>query len=236
MQYQISTEDHGKLSDDLKKEYRETEVDGKKVFRLKLEGDNAPDARLKEFRKTNDDLKKKVDSYGDHTPEKIAELEAAKKKAEEDLQKLKDKDKQKPTEIQQAIDAALEKHNNEVVNPLKQQIKERDEALELKDLTSSLTQQATEKKVLPSAMRDVIGRAQADGILTKKKSGESGEWLDKLSKDAPHLFEQSNGAGGPGGDPSDPKPVTVDPNDASALSKALLDKSFNPKAMQTPTS
>lgn len=236
MQYQISTEDHGKLNDDLKKEYRETEVDGKKVFRLKLEGDNAPDARLREFRKNNDDLKKKNEAFGEYTPEKIAQLEADKKKAEEALQKSEDKNKQKPTEIQQAVDAALEKMRSDEINPLKQQIKDRDEALERKDLISNLSTLATEKKVLPSALRDVVSRANAEGLLTKKKAGESGEWLDKLSKDAPHLFEQSNGAGGPGGDPSDPKPVTVDPNDAAALSKALLDKSFNPKAMQTPTS
>jgi hypothetical protein len=176
---------------------------------LECEG-AVPKARLDEFRQNNVELQKRLDAFKDLDAEECrklvalkADLEASKAKTPEQIEAEVSKRTAKMSETHQAeLDA----------------IKKREQALsgELERLTidNGAAAAAAELGVRKTALPDLIARvrgvfkledgkpvAYVNGEKAFSKTGEPlglREYVETLGKEAPHLFEESKGAGAGG--------------------------------------
>lgn len=229
----------------LRGEYEER--DGK--YYLKLEGEvpghvkaeelAEANSKVTEFRENNRRMSSQLEEfkvrYDGLDPDEYQKLKA--KLAELEKQGVKP-----DTNVSALIQSAIEEN----VTPLQQKLEEltqreldANRKLARKELESVLTQEAVKVGVREEAMADFIRRGMdvwtwEDGkpvakagdtpLYSKKRPAEplsTTEWTGGLMKDAPHLFQPSNGGGahnnGRGGDGGSRQ--TYDPNDPNDFLK-----------------
>lgn len=109
-------------------------------------------------------------------------------------------------------------------------------ALRDRALNDEIRREAAQAGVLNSAVDDVLLRARSqftvdensklaakDGVLGKDGQPLStGEWLEALKEDAPHLFPQPKGSGAPGSNGGSAAPAKWDSNMSAAEKVAYL--------------
>ena len=185
------------------------EKDGR--FVLQVEGMVDAD-RLKEFRDENIRLKQEMEKFRDVDPAKYAELRAKEKDLEDG--KLIKKDgfdaavQQRVAEAKAAAEKALADANRKAEEAMAQLQKQqmaialrdagakyglRKEAAADLELRGTTTLKLVDGKLIA---HDVSGTPLYDADanpMTHEK------WVEKLTKEAPHLFEPSQGAGAAGG-------------------------------------
>lgn len=184
------------------------QADGK--FRLNVEG-VAPREKLDEFRNKNIDLMRQLDTFKGVDLTKYQNLLGLEKK-------LTDKeliDAGKVDEVVQSRIASMKTEHEQIVNQLNTQLSDSNKQLESLLIDSAVRMQALNQKVIPSAIDDVMLRARmsfkivegkavphADGKPVYGKDGVNPmsveEWISGLAKNAPHLFEGSQGGGARG--------------------------------------
>lgn len=193
-------------------------ADGGK-FVLKVEGAVAK-SRLDEFRNTNIELSKKLEGFKDVDPVKYKELVTIE-------QKLRDAKLVEVGKVDQLVDERVKTMRTEFDTErtaLKTQISAQARQLESLLIDSSVREVAIKSGVSAAAVEDVLLRAKnvfeiSEGRVvpfeikngTKNiiygRTGEHpmtiSEWVEGLSKAAPHLFGKTAGGGannhGPGG-------------------------------------
>jgi len=200
-----------------------------KKFYLEVDGAVAK-SKLDEFRNTNVNLMKEMEKFKDVDPVKYQEL----------LKKQQEFEGKKMVSMDEVNDMVLErvKTMQNDFNTEKQTMTEANNKLnrQLESLLvdSAVRREASNEKVLASAVDDVLLRAKSvfkvvDGVLTPQdsngnmvygKDGTSplspGEWVKGLIKTAPHLFEPSVGGGSGGGrNPSG----NLDPSKMTSMQK-----------------
>lgn len=194
---------------DLKQYYKE--VDGKWV--LQCEG-AVSKVRLEEFRTNNINLEKEnrdlKEKFKDIDPEEARHLKTIKTELED--KKLKEKD----------LDKVIEQRVGEMKTKHEREIKERDDKLNLANtelsrlkISDAAVTEATRLGLRAGAKDDLVARVSgtfrleggkpvAFGTDGQKIYGSDGgeltikEAVEKLTKDAPHLFEPSEGTGANG--------------------------------------
>lgn len=187
--------------------YEKTE-DGK--FRLNVEG-AVPREKLDEFRNTNIDLMKRIDSFKGVDVEKYHTLLNLEKK-------LTDKElieAGKVDEVVQARIKTMQTEHSAIVEGLTGQLSTANRQLESLLVDSAVRVKALEAGVLPSAVDDVMLRAKTvfkivEGVATPQQDGKTiygkdginpmgvDEWIGQLVKTAPHLFGSTTGGGAQG--------------------------------------
>lgn len=187
-----------------------TESNGK--FVLNCEG-AVPTSRLDEFRQTNIDLKKKVEAFGDLDPVKVKELMA---KADEiDAAKATTPEKIKE-EVEKRVAKMKEEHDRELEG-VRTKLTATETQLAARTIDAALIEAGGEFGLRTTAHDDAVARGRQlfrleDGQPVAYKGdeklyGKDGsplsprEFIEGLTKAAPHLFEPSEGggAGGSGG-------------------------------------
>jgi len=185
--------------------------DGK--FYLEVDGAVAK-SKVDEFRDNNIALKQQLDKFGEVDLEELARLQAAEKERSGKKEiKAEDVDNLVAERV-----ATMQEDHNKAIDDLTGINAKQSRQLESLLIDSKVRSAATEGKVLASAVEDVLLRAKSvyslvDGVATPKDDkgnviyGKNGtdpmpmdEWVGKLSKNAPHLFEGSKGGGAGGGD------------------------------------
>jgi len=210
--------------------------DGK--FYLEVDGAVAK-GKLDEFRNNNIELLKKLESFKDIDPKKYKEAqdELARIQAEKDKGSVIPKEQvdklvaDRVAEMQSEYEAKLQQAQ-EANGTMSRQ-------LESLVIDSAVRKAATDTKVLPSAVDDVLLRAKttfkvvdgtaiphdSNGNIVYGKDGSSpmgiGEWMGKLAKDASHLFEGSQGSGGGGGGGGRPHQDTSKMSPAQKIAAGL---------------
>lgn len=203
-------EEYNKLSKEHQALYDE---DGAGRWVLKVEG-AVPKKQLDDFRNTNIELRKKVEAFGDITPEEAKELKSKKgefeagndpKKVEELVERrVADMKKTHETELQ-----TLRDENGKLKTKNAQTI-----------IDAALLEAGTKAGLRPTAQQDLIARGRVvfslaeDGETIQAVDsqgqpvyGDAGDkltpdsWIRKISKEASHLFGDSSGGGAspPGG-------------------------------------
>lgn len=187
--------------------YEKTE-DGK--FRLNVEG-VAPREKLDEFRNTNIDLLKKLDSFKGIDPNKYQTLIGLEKK-------LTDKELIEAGKVDEVVQSRIQSmrvEHEQTTKQLNDQLIVSNRQLESLLIDSAVRMQAITQKVIPSAVDDVMLRARNSFKIIDGKAvphaddkpiyGKDGvnpmgvdEWISGLAKQAPHLFEGSQGGGARG--------------------------------------
>ena len=214
----FSYDNESEIPAEVKKYYKQTTEGDKTTWVLQCEG-GAPKAKLDEFRTNNiqlqRDLKKANDAlaaFGDMTPElarelaeKADDIRAHKAKKPEEIEALVTERTKKITEAhakeKEKIQAERDKHYNELC--------------ELR-ISGSVVEEANKVGLRPSATLDITSRSRQvftlkDGVVValdkdgNTRVGEDGytplsisNWVAGLTKEAPHLFDPSAGAGGSG--------------------------------------
>ncbi len=186
----------------------EKQDDGK--FRLNVEG-AVPREKLDEFRNTNIELLRKVDSFKGVDVKKYNDLLALEKR-------VTDKelvDAGKLDEVVQGRVTQLRTEHEGIVNQLNEKLSVSERQLETLLIDSAVRVKALESGVLPTAVDDVMLRAKtafkivdgravphADGKPVYGKDGVNpmsvDEWIGGLAKAAPHLFGSTAGGGASG--------------------------------------
>lgn len=167
-----------------------------------------PEERLQEFRDNNVKLLKDAEKFKDIDPEKYKKLMADHAAAEHE--RLKKEGKLEEAHAAQ-VDALKNSHKQEV-EKAGVRVTELTERLSKVLIDDAVATKATEKGVKPTAIIDVKSRARAvfkmEGDKVVAMNGEKpafntkgdplsiADWLDTLSAEAPHLFEESKGSGG----------------------------------------
>lgn len=184
-----------------------TESNGKWV--LNCEG-AVPSSRLDEFRQTNIELKKKVEAFGDLDPVKVKEIMA---KADEiEAAKVTGDDKVKEL-VEKRVAKMKEEHDRELEG-LRTKLTTTESQLAARTIDAALVEAGAEFGLRPTAHDDAVARGRTlfkleDGQPVAYKGdeklyGKDGsplsprEFIESLTKTAPHLFEPSEG-GGAGG-------------------------------------
>jgi hypothetical protein len=194
--------------------YAESQINGKKVHVLQVEGAVAKQ-KLAEFRDNNIKLKQQVEGLQDWealemTPEEVREL-VAKRDAIEAA-----KVKGSGEDIEAQIAQRTEKMRKDFEARMAKITQERDSTnrqLSERIITQAALDAAGKKGLRPTATTDVTSRArslfqlvdgkptalEADGTPKYGKDGYSPlsveEWVESLTAEAPHLFESSAGGG-----------------------------------------
>lgn len=183
-------------------------ADGK--FRLNVEG-VAPREKLDEFRNKNIDLMKQLDGFKGVDLTKYQNLLGLEKK-------ITDKElieAGKVDEVVQSRISSMKTEHEQIVSQLNNQLGESNKQLESLLIDSAVRMQAVNQKVIPSAIDDVMLRARTAFKIVEGKAvphvdgkpvyGKDGvnpmsveEWINGLAKNAPHLFEGSQGGGSRG--------------------------------------
>lgn len=182
-------------------------------FVLQVEG-AVPTDRLNEFRDNNVALKKEVDAfkakYGDLDPEEYKRL----KSIEDALKsgKIKGTDAEK---ILEERTAEMKREHDKALKKLQDENTSINGRLETLLINEAAVNAGLEKGLRATAKDDLAARARgtfklvdgkvvafgADGKEMFGREGQPmqiGEWIDTTLKNAPHLFEPSNGTGGKG--------------------------------------
>jgi len=187
--------------------YEKTD-DGK--FRLDVEG-AVPREKLDEFRNTNIDLLRKLDTFKGVDPTKYQQLLGIEKK-------LTDKELIEAGKVDEVVQGRIQTMKTEhegIVNTLNEKLTTSNRQLETLLIDSAVRVKALESGVIPTAVDDVMLRAKTvfkiidgqaiphqDGKPVYGKDGVSpmsvDEWITNLAKGAPHLFGSTQG-GGAGG-------------------------------------
>jgi hypothetical protein len=170
-------------------------------------------SKLDEFRNNNVDLLRKLDGYKDLDPAKYASMQTQ-------IAELTREETIPADKLDEIVAERVGNLRNEYdgkINDFETVISTQSRQLEGLVIDSAVRKAATEGKVLPTAVDDVLLRAKSTfkvidgaavphdskGSVVYGKDGSSpmgiGEWMGKLSKDASHLFEGSSGGGGTGG-------------------------------------
>lgn len=200
------------------------EREGKWHLKVEFEG-LAPKEKVDEFRENNlkitkelEDLKKQ---YGDVTPDKLKQIQEEARKAKEEARKKEEDAAIKEGKIDQVLASRTQEMKTgyeQKVADLEKQVKQRDAELERIIVERGIAEAAAKKKVLPTAVEDVIMRGKTvwklkDGVPVPVEQKEGKEelrygkdgkvltfetWLDSLATSAPHLFEASAGSGASG--------------------------------------
>lgn len=186
------------------------EADGKWV--LECEG-AVPKARLDEFRKTNTDLKKKLEAFDGIDPEEHRTLVA--RKAEFEAGTGAGAKEKIEAEVSKRV-GSMKEESDKKIAALESTTKAQREKLHALQIDQTMIAAATEMGLRKTATQDLISRARAVWRLGENDApvaftgeeqiyGKSGqpitpkEWLEALAKDATHLFEESKGGGAGGG-------------------------------------
>lgn len=203
MKYIYATKEE--IPEALRPYYQET--GGKWV--LECEG-AVPKARLDEFRQNNLDLQKRLDAFKDLDPEECrtlvamkADLEASKAKTPEAIE----------AEVAKRTKKMNEDHQAALAEAAKRELAYKTQ-LETLTIDNGAAAAAAELGVRKTAMPDLIARVRGtfkleDGkpvayINGEKAFSKAGEplglrdYVELLSKEAPHLFEESRGSGAGG--------------------------------------
>lgn len=182
--------------------------DGK--FRLDVEG-VVPREKLDEFRNTNIELLRKVDSFKGIDPQKYQNLLGIEKR-------LTDKELVEAGKVDEVVQSrvqSLTEEHNTTVTALKTELGNANAQLEGLLIDSAVRLKALEAGVLPTAVDDVMLRAKtvfkivdgravphADGKPVYGKDGINpmsvDEWVTSLAKNATHLFGSTQGSGSQG--------------------------------------
>lgn len=187
------------------------EKDGKFVLKVEFEGLVGKE-KVDEFRQNNIDLKKQLDALkdalGETDPEKVkAYLADVKKKEEAAALKAGDIDKLLETRT-----AEMRKAHDTALTTAKKEIEKLTAELTKLVVENGIRAAAAAKKVLGTAVEDVLmrgksvfqmkdGKAVAIGADGQPMFGKDGSaltmeaWVDSLTSSAPHLFEASSGGG-----------------------------------------
>lgn len=186
----------------------EKQEDGK--FRLDVEG-AVPREKLDEFRNTNIDLLRKLDTFKGVDVAKYQTLLGIEKK-------LTDKELVEAGKVDEVVQTRIQSMKTEhegVINTLNEQLSISNRQLESLLIDSAVRVKALESGVIPTAVDDVMLRAKTvfkivDGKAVphqdnKPVYGKDGvspmsvdEWIVNLAKGAPHLFGSTQGGGAQG--------------------------------------
>ena len=176
-----------------------------------------PKKQVDEFRTENVKLRKEVEKFKGIDPEEVPAKLQRLTEVEEELEALKDTDKNKVKEL-------VEQRTNEMKTAHEKQLKAlQDEAAGLRSnlKTLKIDQQITESGagfgLRNGAAPDLVARARsvfdldddgnivardADGQQIFNKAGEPlspNDWVESMTKDAAHLFDPNEGTGSKGG-------------------------------------
>lgn len=212
--------------DEIPKEYLALyeEREGKWHLKVEFEG-LAPKEKVDEFRDNNVKLTKELEDlkkqYGDVTPDKLKEIQAAAQKAREDARKKEEEIAIKEGKIEDVLKSRtqeMRENYEKQLGELRNKVSAGEAELERIIVERGIAEAAAKKKVLPTAVEDVIMRGktvwklkdgkpqpfeQKDG-KEELRYGKDGKvltfetWLDQLATSAPHLFEASAGSGASG--------------------------------------
>jgi ribosomal protein L14 len=219
--------------DEAQRELYSKHTDGK--YYLEVEGAVAK-SKVDEFRENNINLNRQLeelqDKYGNIDVDKYNEL--LDKAAQDDGKKRIAMDKVDEI-VAERTQKMKEEYENQI-GQLKDVVSSQSGQLDSLLIDGAVRQAATEAKVRPGAIEDVILRAKqtfkvVDGNAVAHDSkgnvvyGKDGstplsttEWLGGLKKNASHLFETSTGGGAGGGD-KNPSQPTPDSSSMSPLQK-----------------
>lgn len=175
-----------------------------------------PKAKLDEFRENNRRLKAERDELNDRYS--YVDLDEYK-----NLKERANTDSAKGTVHQDEVETLLQKRTTNMREEYEQELKkmqtEYDQAqkqLQTLLIDNAVSASANKLQVRQTALEDVMLRAKqtfrvedgqvrafdTDGNFIASKTGDGSmgieEWMRKLSKNAPHLFEESVGASAPG--------------------------------------
>lgn len=195
------------VAEPLRAAYRQrTDGEG---FILDVEGGVVPKATHDEFRQTNVTLKKKLEAFGDLTPEQLQELRDGQETLKGELEKArKGKDVDAEARIK-AVQDGLQK-KLDVAEKTAGEFKSR---LETVLIDGEVARIAAEVGAHPTAITDIATRVRprfkvggdnkpyAIDAQGNKVFGEDGNPLGidgavrQLTKQAPHLFKSSSGGG-----------------------------------------
>jgi hypothetical protein len=216
----------------LRDNYSETLRNGKTVYCLQVEGAVSKD-KLDEFRTNNISLRKQLEDFQSRfgnitlSGEELGELIAKREQFENFEAKGKDKVEEL---VEKRLGAARAEHERQIegLRSENETMKQR-----LSDVTidQSAVAVATKRGLKPSAIPDLTNRARGvfrlkDGVPTAYESdgktvryGKEAnpltvdEWVEGLTAEAPHLFNESSGGGASGersGGPNDSR-ITRNP-------------------------
>lgn len=209
------------------------QADGK--FRLNVEG-VAPREKLDEFRNNNITLIQKLEAFKDIDPNKYRELMSLQARvSNKELIEAGKLD-----EVVQSRISQMKTEHEQTLQQLNQKLSNADKQLESLLIDSAVRMQAMKQKVLPTAVDDVMLRARMSFKIVDGKAvphegdkpiyGKDGvnpmsvdEWINGLAKNAPHLFESSQGGGargsGSGAGTGDRSKMTATQKIAAGLSQ-----------------
>lgn len=209
------------------------QADGK--FRLNVEG-VAPREKLDEFRNNNIALIQKLEAFKDIDPNKYRELMSLQARvSNKELIEAGKLD-----EVVQSRISQMKTEHEQTLQQLNQKLSNADKQLESLLIDSAVRMQAMKQKVLPTAVDDVMLRARMSFKIVDGKAvphegdkpiyGKDGvnpmsvdEWINGLAKNAPHLFESSQGGGargsGSGAGAGDRSKMTATQKIAAGLSQ-----------------
>lgn len=178
---------------------------------MNIEG-AAPKQQLDEFRENNLDLKKKLEAYGDMTPEQAAEL----KQKESDWKAGNAKTKEEiERQVEERTAAMKTAHEKELEAERKEKERLKGD-LESHVIDGELIKAGTELGLRSTAHADLTyrGRQQfkldehgkpvatdKDGKILYNQAGDPlspKDYVSKLTKEAPHLFDPNSGSGAGG--------------------------------------
>lgn len=184
-----------------------TESNGK--FVLNCEG-AVPTSRLDEFRQTNIDLKKKVEAFGDLDPVKVKEIMA---KADE-IEAFKTTGDEKVKELVEKRTAKMKEEHDAELSKVRERLNATETQLAARTIDAALIEAGAEFGLRTTAHDDAVSRGRTlfkleDGQPVAYKGdeklyGKDGspltprEFIESLTKAAPHLFEPNEGGGGTG--------------------------------------
>jgi len=200
----VSEEEHGKLSEDLKKVYKKDGND----YVLDLESSaEESDEQANATRRLEDQAKK----ARREAQEAIKRAENAEKERDEAKQLAEDGEKKTASNSSEmrSLRSELEAVKGQLDGE-----RQRADTLAMDRMMRSV---ATANGVAPSAVDDVLSRAERHGFRVNKERNQiepvddttPEEWIGSLKESAPHLFGVPSGSGDPssGGSGVDPSKV-----------------------------
>lgn len=216
---------------------------------LDIEG-AVPKAQLDQFRETNVDLKKKLEQYGDITPERAAEL----KEKEETFKGGNAKTAEQIKEEVERRVAELKTTHQTALTAAETKAAKLQRDLEAHVIDRALIEAGTELGLRPTAHEDITFRGRktfkldehgkpvavdAEGNTIYSATGDPmtpKDFVGNLTKAAPHLFEPSSGSGsggsgsGRGGSPA-VNPFKTETFNLTAQSQMLKENPAQAKQM-----
>lgn len=177
-------------------------------FYLKVDG-AVSKSKLDEFRNNNIELMNKLETFKDVDVDKYTAM--VQKQLE--IEKKKMIPSAKVEEMVSERVKTMQSEYDTKEKDLSSRLDISNRQLESLLIDSTVRRGANDKKVLDTAVDDILLRAKStfkiedgkaipydgDGDIQYGKTGSDpmsvGEWLDGLSKTAPHLFKQSHGSG-----------------------------------------